>query len=278
MTVVNFGGISFDDAAVSGWALSRLTGWYDAAPSRRTLRDRPQADGAFGSTRYYRGARVVSVEGSWSGSSLASAYSARETLSAVQASGASSPFEVVDELGTRSSSVELIAAPTADDGLYQPFFRFAFDVVAADPRKYGAEAVVTTGLPSSGSGLTYPIGYPVSYGTAGDPGRVTVVNAGTVETFSTFEVSGGLTGGFELKDIGSGRRLRFEREVPLGSSVFLNVRTGRAYLDIPANDVTGYLTVREWWSVPAGVSQQIQFSGLGTPSGVPTLTARTKPA
>jgi len=196
----------------------------------------------------------------------------------LQAAGYSSPFGVTDPLGVRECSVELVSAPTADDGLYSSFFKFSFDVVAPDPRKYGPEVSVSSGLPTSGTGLTYPITYPISYGTPGDPGRVTVENPGTVETFSTFEVSGGLTGGFELKDISSGRRLRLERDVPLGSSVFLNARTGRAYLDVPANDVTGFLTVREWWSVPAGVSQDVQFSALGVVSGVPTLTARTKPA
>lgn len=278
MTVVSFGGLLIDDEARMGWALSRLQGWYDAAPSRRSVRERPQADGAFGVDRFFRGARVVTVEGSFIGATLEDAYRARDTLAALQADGRSSVFTVEDPLGVRSASVELVQAPTADDGLFQPFFQWSFDVVAPDPRKYGPEAVVSTGLPTAGTGITYPITYPISYGTPGDPGRVAVVNDGTQETFSTFEVSGGLEAGFEVKDIRTGRRLRFERVVPLGSTVVLNARTGRAYLDSPENDVSGYLTVREWWSVPAGGSQDIQFSTWSGVSGTPTLTVRTRPA
>jgi hypothetical protein len=278
MTVVSFGGLTFDDSAQAGWTLARLQGWYDAAPSRRSVRDRPQADGAFGVDRYFRGARVVTVEGSYIGSSLEDAYRARDRLAALQADGRSSEFTVSDLLGERSAGVELLRAPEADDGLYQPFFQFAFDVVAADPRRYGPVEVVSTGLPSSGTGITYPIVYPIDYGTPGDPGRLIVSNTGTQETTSVFEVSGGLDAGFEIKDIATGRRLRFERLVPLGSTVVLNARTGRAYLDVPANDVSGFLTVREWWSTPPSVSQEIQFSTLGSTSGTPTLTARTRPA
>jgi hypothetical protein len=280
MTVVTFGGFTFDDQAVSGFTLADISGWYRGAPSRRgdSIRKRPQNDGAFGSARFFRDGRVITVEGSYIGSSIADAYEARDALEALQADGLSSDFTVTDELGTRSATVELLTEPTPDEGLFSPFFKFAFDVFAADSRKYGPEEVVSTGLPTSGSGITYPITYPISYGTAGDPGRVVVSNAGRFETFSLFEISGGLDAGFELKDISTGRRLRFERLVPLGSTVFVNPRTGRAYLDVPSNDVTGFLTVREWWSVPAGVSQEIQFSSWGGVSGVPTLTARTKPA
>ncbi|SFR76145.1 hypothetical protein SAMN05428970_2021 [Agromyces sp. CF514] len=280
MTVVTFGGFTFDDQAVSGFTLADMSGWYRGAPSRRgdTIRKRPQNDGAFGSARFFRDGRVITVEGSYIGSSIADAYAARDRLESLQADGLSSEFAVTDELGTRSCMVELLTEPTPDEGLFSPFFKFAFDVFAADARKYGPELVASSGLPASGTGITYPITYPITYGTAGDPGRVTVSNSGRQESFSLFEVAGGLDAGFELKEIASGRRLRFERLIPLGSTVFLNPRTGRAYLDVPDNDVTGFLTVREWWSVPAGVSQEIQFSTWGGVSGVPSLTARTRPA
>lgn len=280
MTVVLWDGLTLDDQAVSGHTLADIQGWYRGAPSRRgsSIRPRPQNDGAFGAARTFRDGRVITVEAAYIGTSIADVYEERDRVEAMCADGRPAEFTVVDELGTRSVTAELLTEPMPDEGLFSPFFKYSFDVFAPDPRKYGPAQVVSTGLPTSGTGITYPITYPIDWGTPGDPGRVTVSNAGKQETWSLFEVAGGLGSGFELKEISSGRRLRLDRVVPLGSSVFVNPRTGRAYLDVPDNDVTGFLTVREWWSVPPGVSQEIQFSTWGTRSGVPTLTASTRPA
>jgi hypothetical protein len=169
----------------------------------------------------------------------------------------------------------------------QLHFTFAVDMLAVDPRRYtlgpdgdgssGVE-VVSTGLPSAGTGLVYPITYPLDYGTPGNIGRITVHNTGTAMSFSILEVTGGLSGGFELQEVSSGNRLRFERAVPVGSTVTLNPRTGTVTIDGPTNDVSGFLTRREWWGVPPGAVQEIQFNAIGTPTGTPTLTARTPSA
>jgi hypothetical protein len=281
MAVVTFEGITFDGTggdAGGGWHLARLTGWYDAAPSRVELRDRPQADGSFGVSRYFRGSRVVSVEGSYSGSSIEDAYAARDQLSALQASGVPSLFVVEDPLGSRTAEAVLAKAPTADDGLFSPFFQFAFDVVAMNPKRYGPAVVTTTGLPSSLDGIDYPIGYVIDYGVPGDSGRLTVSNPGRADTEPMLEVTGGLGGGFELTDVFTGRVLRYVEAVPLGSTVYLNPRTGIVYIDAPTNDKSRALVRREWFALPAGETHEIQFNAIGSVSGTPTLTARTSPA
>lgn len=280
MTVVTFGGLTFDDNATSGFTLARLQGWYGGAPSRRTLRDRPQADGAFGSARYYRGARVVSVEGSYIGSSIADAYAARDTLAALQANGLSSSFAVTDQLGTRTATVELVSAPDPDDGLFSPFFTFAFDVVASDPRKYGATLAPFTGLPTAGTGYVWPAVWPADWGSGGDPGRVSATNTGTAETSPVLEVIGGLTGGVELVEVVTGSVLRLERDIPATGTVFFDTRTSRVYLDAPANDINSFLTRREWsgFTIPAGATRTVQFNALGATSGTPRLTVRYAPA
>lgn len=165
MTSVEFGGVVFDDQAWSGFTLSKLVGWYDAAPPRYESEQRPQAHGTYRPGIIFRDARVVSVEGSWSGDSLEDAYVARETLASVQADGQESSFAVGDLLGWRSITAGLSSEPKMDDGLFQPFFKFAFDVVAADPFKYGYPDVRSTGLataPAPPDGSTLPTGglYP----------------------------------------------------------------------------------------------------------------------
>jgi len=281
MPTITFAGLTITgDMSVDGFAVARLMGWYDGAPSRSVVRERPQSDGAFGVSRYYRGARVITVEGEWVGSTMADAYAARDTLAGVQADGLPSTFTVTDELGARSCEVTLEKSPVIDDVLRAPFFAWSFDVVARDPRKYGAEVTASTGVPTSGTGYTWPATWPATWGSGGSPGRVTLTNTGTSDTSPTLEVSGGLGGGVELVEITTGSYLRLEREIPTSSTVFFDTRTARVYLDIPANDISSFLTRRDWagFTVPGGASRTVQFNPLGAVSGTPVLTARYAPA
>jgi hypothetical protein len=280
---LEFGGLVFDGTAASGptgWFLGDLTGWYDAPSSKSGPDSRPQAHGSFGVAVNYRGSRVVSVEGSYAGGSMADAEVARQQLAALQADGSPATFKYTEpSLGSRTlNGAVLVNGPTIPARLFSPFFTFAFDVLAPDPKKYGDEVTNSTGLPVPGTGITYPITYPLAYGTPGADGRVTIRNTGTTESYPTFEVSGALVGGFSLVEVGTGRQIRFVRDIPDGSKVVINSRTGRAYIDVPANDVSAFLTVTDWWAVPAGGSSVVQFSALGSSSGTPTLLARLAPA
>jgi hypothetical protein len=279
MAIVRFCGIEFvGNAGGNGFGLARLLGWYDAAQPKVDSRPRALADGNFGVTRFWRAARAITVEGSFAGSTVEEAYAAREVLAKMQADGLPSTFEVEDPLGIRSAEVKIVGGSKPDDGIFQPYFSFTFAGEASDHRKYGPINVTSTGLPASGGGIIYPILYPIDYGPPGDSGRLTIVNDGAETTFPSFEVTGGMTGGFEITDVRSGRVLRFDREVPLGSTVFLNLRTNRAYLDDPSNDVSGWLTRREWWAQPADTTSEVQFNSLGAVTGTPVLTARTASA
>lgn len=281
MAVVNFEGITFDGASYdAGFGLADLPGWYDGAPVRDEGRRRPTSNGNFGVDRFHRDARVISVEGAWTGSSIEEAYEARARIEGIQASGVPSRFEVVDHFGTRWVTARLASAPQCSAELFSPRFTYAFDVIADDPRKYGEEVVSTTGLPSAGTGYVWPALWPADWGSGGDPGRVDLVNAGKVDTHPLLEVSGGLGDGVELVEVVTGSVLRLERVIPLGSTVFFNTRTARVYLDDPANDISSFLTRREWsgFAVPAAGSRTVQFNGLGLVSGTPLLTARYSPA
>ena len=324
-TTVEYGGVVFDDEALDGFALSKLVGWYDAAPPRYEADARPQANGSFRPGTIYRDPRVVSVEGSWSGESLAAAYEARDTLAGLMGDGEESAFSVTDPLGTRWVLGGLSAPPKMTDGLFQPYFTFAFDVIAADPLKYASAAPVSTGIPSKSSGLVWPLGaradsapaqglYPTTYytrdpdrpgfyltdglvangdgtyqpnavipagryfdwGTPGNDGRVLAVNEGTSDTTSLMSVAGGLELGFEVTWVPTGDRVRYERPVAPSDTVDLDPRTGR--VTINGSDVTGFLTVSEWWAVPRKSAGEIQFTPLGAVTGTPTLTAMTPSA
>jgi len=279
MTVLTYGGLVFDDEATTGFTLSKLVGWYDAAPTRYEATTRPQGNGSFRPGTIYRDPRVVSVQGSWSGDTLDQAYAARNQLAALAAN--ESTMTVTDPVSATSITAGVSTAPTMDDGLFQPFFKYAFDVIASDPFRYGTEVTTSTGVPTASSGLVWPLGTTAGkyfdWGTAGASGRLLVSNAGSALTYSTFKVTGGISGGFELVWVPTGARLRYERAIPAGSTVTLNARTGRVTVD-GNSDATGFLTTSQWWSVPPGTSGEVQFTPLGVITGTPTLTALTAPA
>ena len=55
---------------------------------------------------------------------------------------------------------------------------------------------------------------------------------------------------------------------------------GRVYLDTPTNDITGFVTRREWagFQIPRLGQSVVQFNPLGTQTGTPTLTLMWAPA
>lgn len=280
MTSISHGGITINEEAGEGFHLARLIGWDDAAPTRYDAPDRPQGHGTFRPGTVYRGARVISVEGSWSGSSLRNAYLARRRMAALPAG--ETPFSVTDILGTTSVIGSLAKEPQMDDQIYSPYFEFSYDIVAADPFRYGEWVPSATGVPTASSGLTWPLGSASSglfwdWGTEGVSGRVPVSNDGTAATYSTFDIAGGLSGGFLLTWVPTGAEIRFTRPIPDGSTVHLNPRTGRASID-GQSDVSGFLVKSEWWPIEPGQSGEVQFTPLGAVTGTPRLTVSTADA
>lgn len=144
---------------------------------------------------------------------------------------------------------------------------------AHDPKRYGPLVVPSpsTGLPSGGGGIAYPITYPIDYGAPGNPGTVTLVNNGTSTMIPDLRVTGGLAGGFDLFAQETSAHKRFERLIPLDSVVTLQQQIGRAFID-GDNDVTRYLTYDDVIAVPPKGFVTIQFNAIGVATGTPTLT------
>lgn len=281
--VVNLNGI-----VMQGWGPSvpgtfyftQLTDWYSLPQAKTEIRERPLADGAFGFSGDYRMAAVISIDGIYLATDRNDLQAARANLMQA-ARGPMVPLTFTDENGPTTRRVSVRALPMPDDH-GQLSFAFSVDVLAVDPNRYATAPpgleTVSTGLPAGGTGLVWPVAYPFAWGTPGVSGRVTVHNLGTAPSYSLFTITGGLAGGFMLTNVTTGDLLRLDRAVPLGSTVTLNPRTGRATIDGAANDISGFLTSRQWWSIPPESSQDIQFVAIGVPTGTPTMTAVTASA
>lgn len=253
-----------------------LDDWYTVPDSKEPIRERPAADGAFGIDRDWRSGLAMVMDGRFRGPSWPAMLA---DLQAAVSSGAPVSVTVSDELGTTSRMVNVRRfVPHPMPGAKLCYFDL--DLFAVDNRRYGPVQAPSTGLPTAGTGQVWPQVWPVDWGTGGTDGRVTAQNTGTTSTSTLLSVSGGLADGVQLVEVTTGSYLQLDRVIPAGSTVYFDTRTSRIYLDSPVNDVSGFASRRDWagFQIPAFSTRIVQFNGLGTPTGTPTLTVNFSPA
>ena len=218
--------------------------------------------------------RIVTVEGK------VADLEARDTLvRALQAATVvSSVVEdlSVDMFGQRLTAGARVARRAVTTGLNYSVGEvpFALQWRCPDPLRYGDAVTATTGLPTAGGGLAYPLAYPLDYGQPGNPGQLTLPNAGTADTPVRFDVTGPLPAGFELSSAAG--RLVYPLAVPAGQTVTIDTATGSVVVEGTA-DRRMYLTYTDWMQVPAGGSLMVQFTSLSTdydPAATVTATVR----
>jgi hypothetical protein len=260
--------------------LRDLTGWFDGVDPDTKTKKRPRGDGFFGVRRTYKKGRAVVAEGGLIRlGDPAYLFELRDRVMALQNIPGSFMVTVRDPTGPWSAEVEIGGKPLFtiedEDGVAE----FEVPLFNRDGRKYGQPLQVgPEGPPTSGGGITSPITSPVTAGPRGTLGRIVTVNEGRADTWSIVDVRGGLELGFELQCIETGDIVRFERVVPEGSTVRIDLKKMTAVLD-EINSVGSFaLTRREGWHVPPGGIRTIQFKPLGAITGTPTFTAFTPPA
>jgi len=269
------------ESGTAGFWLVFLGDWDAVPESKSDIRERPQADGSFAIAMDWRKSLAFSIKGAFLGDARSDVQTAKQLLKSTIARGKSVTVVVTDDDGPmrRVASVRSVILDP-DYGGNQ--FTFTIDLVAFDPLMYGPDQSYSTGVPVSGGGLLFPLGTtPTAYwdfGADGSSGRVSFTNTGTAPTWGSLTATGGLGSGFTATDVTTGQTVRFERVIPDGSVVQVNQRTGRAWIDSPANDVSGYLTGRDFFQVGPGETHQIQFAPLGTVTGTPLFTFTAAPA
>lgn len=276
MTIVQIGSMLFPETASWGWLFNGLTGWDSTADNKVGVTERPRGHGAFGRGRAYRSSLPISLDLVFLGDDQVDLRSARLQLAALGAEGPEL-MTVTDELGSfsRMVTIEHVDVPdhhgrSAQDGI-------SVDMVAEDPRKYGLRQSDSTVLPTPGTGLVYPLVYPLDWGQPGDGGSITLTNFGTAAAAPVFTVEGGLASGVTVTESGSGKRLTLAREIPTGSSVVFDGRTRRVLLDGVTDISSTFLTRREWPLIDPGHTSTFLFSGTAA-GGVPSLTGELQSA
>jgi hypothetical protein len=211
-----------------------LDGWDDLPPYSLTDVDRPAQAGAWAGPMYAQARTLtlaLQVSGTVNGigpSSIAQYAANVAALRAITNPGADSTAEVpfvVQLAGAKlmaSVRCQQRAMPTAQGYMSPGLDKATLQLVATDPRRYNPTVQsASCGLASSSGGLTYPITYPITWGTVTN-GTLTITNTGDTPTPPTLVITGpGTTPAIVRQD--TGQVLQFD--VTLGATDVLTVST-----------------------------------------------------
>lgn len=248
-----------DDAGVA-WVVEEVDGWDDSPPVRLEATEREQDDGAYDADTFY-GARLLTLTGRADAPDKATMQAAKRRLAQVCADlRAGLKALSCDEADrTRYAYVRRAAdVKVKDQGARM--FSWQLQLLAPDPRKYGAAATVATGLANvAGGGATFPMAMPLIFaGAAGATGAIVVTNAGAYASRPTFRILGPVTDPV-LENLTTGQRLRFAG-LSLGAGDYLDVDTDArsAVLNGSASRRGTVASDSEWWSLAPG-DNQVRF-------------------
>ncbi|RSM63678.1 phage tail protein [Amycolatopsis sp. WAC 01376] len=178
------------DAEGVEWWVTKEEGWASSPAVRLTMTDRPERDGAFDAPSY-RSPRVITLEGTAIAPDRISKERAKDGLAAVLNDGSRLfPLVVTEPHAVRRAMVRLSGESKIMDKKAGAF-EFSVQVTAPDPLRYSAELrVATCPLPSSAGGLSFPLAFPLDFGTGATGGRLSLENNGTVAAWPTWKISG----------------------------------------------------------------------------------------
>lgn len=272
MTTLQLGPLTFEESGAAGWVFSDLIDWFGQTDDKDEEEERPQAHGAFESSKALRTSRAISFNAAYLGDSQAEVEDAFDTLAAV---GAEGPVEVILTTDSgRSGRRVKVKVSTPKDHHGRPIGEVAVDMIAADPRRYALEEDspwVSTEPPSAGAGLVWPAAWPLIWPGGGSSGRITLTNTGKAPTAPMFRLEGGFSSAL-ITTVETGARIGLDRLLPVGSFVIVDTKLHRATID-GQSDVSRWLRWREWALIPAGESRTYQFD-VTAPVGAPVLRGR----
>lgn len=255
-------GLAF--GAGTSFRVREVEGWEELPAPRYEKQPRARAHGVH-RTRVWADERIVTVTGyCWTAADRDSLVAELEAGLVFGDDEDGEPLTLTVAGRTLTAQAQILAArPVLKAGEWGiGRFGWVAQWRCPDPIRYGQPGdPVSTGLPTSGGGLAYPLTYPLAYGTVGDPGQITLVNDGTAPAPIAFTVTGGLPAGFEIS-ADTGQRLVYAETVPAGQTLHGDTGAGTLLAE-GTSERRGNLTVADWMQVPARGQLTLQFTSLG---------------
>ncbi|MEU0370644.1 phage tail domain-containing protein [Streptomyces sp. NPDC006283] len=152
----------------------------------------------------------------------------------------------------------------------------ALEVYCADPFLYGLEERSTsTTAYSRAAGRTYPLLYPRTYGSAGESGRVTAVNAGASPAYPTLRIDGPVANP-SIEQVTTGQSLIIDATLQEGEYLLIDTRT-RAVLYQGTSPRRSWVRAGSMWPLLKPGSNELAYRGEALPggSGIPSLLTVT---
>lgn len=264
------------DGVFTGCTYDRLDGWYGVDNVDLAMVPRPNAPGSFAPVKTFPEDRAISIEGKFFGADRAAGLQMREDLTMLYNEGEKITMTVADDLRTTSRDV-LVESVTFPWTIH-PEFDFKIDATAGDPRRYEAIQAIGTGLAVDGTGMSWPVVWPVDWGTIGVDGRVVIANPGNTATLSRYVVSGGeMPDGFEIINVTTGERIPYLGAVVAGTVIEIDSATRTASIN-GSGQGSRFLSNPQFWTVPRKSSITLQFLARGPVTGSPRLDVYTAAA
>jgi Phage tail protein len=256
--VDGWAGNTLDDDGVEWWVTVE-SGWSSGPPVRLELANRPRRDGAFDAPSF-RGARVITIEGTAIAPDPDAKERAKNRLAAVLADGSRLlPLTVEERLTVRRALVRLSAeTKIADQTPYT--FTWSLQLTAPDPVRYGMDAhTAICGLPRPGLGVQFPIAaWPLDFGEPSG-GSMALGNAGTVTTWPVWTISGQCAQPV-VRNVGTGQVLGFGLSMAGGDVLVVDAAARTIRLN-GASRRAALLPGSTWFGLPAGTTG-IEFDAL----------------
>ncbi len=275
VTSHTLGGWALDQRDADGvlWLVDRLDGWA-GADVRLSADPRPGEHGAFAPSVLY-GPRTLQLEGRIEAPTLPLRRAAEDRLSALTNALGGVPLRVDEPPLSRQAAVwragrlsAVVRGTTA---------RYTLPLVAPDPRKYDvAEQNAPVGLlDTSGMGFSWPLTFPINFGSAGTGGDVNVTNTGNADTWPVLILTGPALNPV-VRNNTTGERLTFSIDLPAGSFLEVDAAERTVLLDGTANRRTALSSGSSWPRIAPGPNT-FQFRA-STYSALASLVVRFRSA
>lgn len=256
------------------WILEEFN-WDDSPASSAELTQRARGHGSTSSEGFYQ-SMVYTLVGTIAAPTVALGAAARNTLASAVTLD---PFQMtVAEGGAVLHSM----VKRQDQVIFRrinPTDRtFSIQVSAKDPRKFGDLASISTRLPFSEGGLSFPATFPITFTGTSGTGVVRINNPGNTQAPVWLQIDGPIpAGGWTVTHVGKRQSLTFSTALALGVGEFVTVDMDRReVLAQGQSPRSGYVTSRGWFSLDPG-DNDIAFSAQNY-SSTASLTIVTKPS
>lgn len=139
----------------------------------------------------------------------------------------------------------------------------AIELFATDPLKYSdAVSTVTLSVATTLGGFTFPITFPLSFGSGGTSGLFSINNVGNAASAPFFRIYGPITNPV-LRNETTGEQLSLNLVIASGDYVDIDVKNRTVLLNGTANRYFN-LTSAQWWYLQPGVNQVRYSATSGT--------------